>query len=185
MILLHTPIMQLLITPFSLSLLHFTASFKASDRLAGRGRNQIIREETWEISEIILCFMHFAAFIKVDFQIAFLVCACLQMQNGQSGLRSLIKQDLRTWRSFLTSKLLILIKSVGNPLTSRQACLPLVLEGQVLFGLTLNPKLIVLISDFYFQIKDINYFTAVIHNQQDLVSCIILRQKFKELSSFQ
>jgi len=40
--------MQLLITLLSFGWMLFTASLQVADRLAGRGRNQIIREETCE-----------------------------------------------------------------------------------------------------------------------------------------
>lgn len=74
------PITNLLITLLSLGWLHFTATLKVADRLAGRGTNHITSEETCEgylRSYYASCL--FAALIKLGFQMTVLVCTCLQM----------------------------------------------------------------------------------------------------------
>lgn len=48
---------------------------EVADRLAGKGRNQIISEETCEL----YLRSNYASHIKHDFQMTFRVCTCFQM----------------------------------------------------------------------------------------------------------
>lgn len=60
MLTVHTPIKKLLISLLPPGWLHFTASLKVADRVAGRGMNQIISEETCEwYPRSYSWFMHF------------------------------------------------------------------------------------------------------------------------------